>query len=312
MQSLMVRTWEPTMNSKSTPEHIAAFGSAIASYLSGHRHELERFEWAISKECVDKAAELDLVHDLSMKGDFAETSRLRKAVARRAGEIQTRVQGAQRFGQLAELADFVISYWGGVNSNDRATLVKYAQRFNDIETPFAQVHSAAQLRALMPARSGYSFTGIASWSKWLNFVWNDWALIYDARIAFALDAIHFLHCVDAPVFPVPPGRNSQLAALDAESSAAFRWLSAHGDTGAIAPKAKINVLPGSAVIAKEHAYGYYLAVMQAAHALLWPADEQHPLVHTEMLLFCLSIDVIASDFAREMLDRLKPRAGRVG
>jgi hypothetical protein len=59
--------------------------------------------------------------------------------------------------------------------------------------------------------------------------------------------------------------------------------------------------------AEKDAYCYYLAVMEAAHSLLWPSDESRPLVHTETLLFMLSISVIANDFAREMLARLGPQ-----
>lgn len=300
------------MSSTPTREHIEAFGCAVARYLTAHRHHLNGFNWPIEEKCVGEAARRGLLSDLSVNGGFDETNRLRKAVAKEARKIQKLVPPPQRVADLADLAKFVISDWGNLKGNNPATILEYAKRISDIEVPFEQIRSAAQLRAAVPGRQRrglFSFTGIASWSKWLNFVWNDWALIYDARIAFALNVIHFLHEVDAPVFPVPPGRNQQLAALDAESSAAFRWLGGHG--GACPSQSDVSDLLASAPVPGKDAYCYYLAVMDVAHQKLWPSEESRPLVHTEMLLFMLSISIIANDFAREMLMQLKPRAWAV-
>ncbi|HKR44983.1 MAG TPA: hypothetical protein VJU59_35840 [Paraburkholderia sp.] len=300
------------MSSSSTrQQQVQEFGCAIADYLFIHRSKLDGFHWDIKPACVEKAKQQQLLTSMSVKGGFAETMQLRRDVAERARDIYKRGQDSERQTRLADLAQFVIVDWGGLKSNKRETIEEYAMRFtgSDLEYSFEEIQCAEDLRAAVPSarrRGLFSFAGIASWSKWLNFVWNDWALIYDARIAFALDAIHFIRNVNAPVFPVPVGRSPKLANFDAQGTAAFGWLANHanGDFSASGIGARLK----DAMMPERKTYCYYLEVMAAAHHSLWPSPETTPLVHTEMLLFKLSIENVADDFARELLTRLTPPA----
>lgn len=292
-----------------TTEHVQAFGRAVADYLSVHRSKLNGFHWRIEASCGQEGVRRELLSCMSVEGGFAETMQLRQAVAARAREIQAQAELPRRMEDLADLARFVISDWGSLNGNLQKTIDRYAERFTGIHIPFDIIRSAAELQAAVPPRKRrglFSFSGVASWSKWLSFVWNDWALIYDARIAFALDAIHFNCKVDAPVFPVPVGRNPLLANFDAQSSAAFAWVAWSVGANLSASETRSRLV--NAVAPEKEAYGYYLAVMAEAYQLLWPSFESRPLVHTEMLLFMISIEDIADDFAREMLARLAPPA----
>jgi hypothetical protein len=305
---------------KPTTSQAVAFGREVARYLSTCRHRLDDYSWGMEESCIAAARARGLLSDHDFGGGFAETLELRQAVAQRAREIQAGMKGATRVQELAGLAKFVISDWGGVNGNLPETLEEYASRFTDIDTGFDAVVDHESLRSAVRPRSRrglYKFGGIASWSKWLSFVWNDWALIYDARIAFALNAIHFIQAVNAPVLPVPPGRNGLLASLDAESAAAFAWLGSYGSAcpardemvavsvGKTSKDDPLRAWLNKAVVPDQDAYAYYLDVMAEAHRQLW--QEERPLVHTEMLLFKISIAEIAQDFIAEMLARLGQR-----
>ncbi len=271
----------------------------------------------MTKSCIAAARARGLLSDREFGGGFAETLELRRAVAQRSRDIHAGKKGATRVEELAGLAKFVISDWGGLKGNLAKTLEEYASRFTDIDTGLDAVVDHESLRsAVRPRirRGLFKFGGIASWSKWLSFVWNDWALIYDARIAFALDAIHFIRAVNAPVLPVPPGRNGLLASLDAESTAAFAWLGSYGSAcpardemvavsaGKTSKDDPLRAWLNEAVVPAQDAYAYYLDVMAEAHRQLWQGER--PLVHTEMLLFKISIAEIAQDFIAEMLGRL--------
>ncbi|WP_291380652.1 MULTISPECIES: hypothetical protein [Achromobacter] len=301
---------------KPTTSQAVAFGHEVATYLSAYRHRLDDYNWGMTESCIAAARARGLLSDREFGGGFAETLELRQAVAQRSREIQAGKKGAPRVQELADLAKFVISDWGGLNGNDEETIEEYASRFTDIETGFDAVVDHESLRsAVRPRirRGLYKFGGIASWSKWLSFVWNDWALIYDARIAFALDAIHFIRAVNAPVLPVPPGRNGLLASLDAESAAAFAWLGRYGSAcpardelmavsvGNTSKDDPLRAWLNTAVVPGQDAYAYYLELMAEAHRQLWQDDR--PLVQTEMLLFKISITEIAQDFIAEMLAR---------
>ena len=150
----------------------------------------------------------------------------------------------------------------------------------------------------------WQFTNIASWSKWLNFVWPEWALIYDARIAFGLNAIHFLRRLDTPVFPQPPGRNSLLGNLDAQALAVLRRNAVRQETPPNDAKEAAKWFQRQQ-FRPPHAYPIYLEVMSQAHELLWADKEpKPPLVHTEMLLFRVSANQLALKFARAVMKAL--------
>lgn len=302
---------------KPTTSQAVAFGREVAAYLSTYRHRLDDYNWGMTESCIAAARARGLLSDLGFEGGFAETLELRQAVAVRAREIQAGKQGTARVQELSGLAKFVISDWGGLNGNRAETIDAYASRFTDIEPEFGEIVDHESLRSAVRLRNKrelYKFGGIASWSKWLSFVWNDWALIYDARIAFALDAIHLIRAVNAPVLPVPPGRNGLLASLDAESAAALAWQGRYGSAcpareemapvsvGKTSKDDPLRAWFNKAVVPDQDAYAYYLDVMAEAHRQLWQDDR--PLVHTEMLLFKISIAEIAQDFIVEMLARL--------
>lgn len=302
---------------KPTTSQALAFGREVAAYLSTYRHRLDDYSWGMTESCIAAARARGLLSDREFGGGFAETLELRQAVAVRARAIHAGKQGAARVQELSTLAKFVICDWGGLNGNRVETIEAYASRFTDIEPGFDEIIDHESLRSAVRLRNKrelYKFGGIASWSKWLSFVWHDWALIYDARIAFALDAIHLIRAVNAPVLPVPAGRNGLLASLDAESAAALAWQSSYGSAcqarDAMAPLSPgkptkddpLRVWFSKAVVPDQAAYAYYLDVMAEAHRLLW--QEKRPLLHTEMLLFKISIAEIAQDFIAQMLARL--------
>lgn len=93
-----------------------------------------------------------------------------------------------------ELTRFYIADWGGVRRNSDATISDYATAHeNELINKLAR--------------------GIASWSKALALREPDTYAIYDARVAFSLNALQFLFIRenDRVLFPMPPGRNTTIA-----------------------------------------------------------------------------------------------------
>jgi len=220
-------------------------------------------------------------------GGALATQELRSAVARRVQEVHG-LSGAQREAHMAELCGFVIRVWGGLASNSDETIKAYARVFlNTCPPDLSDVRSLSQLRS--HAGCSFPFKGISSWSKWLNFVWSDWALIYDARIAFALNAIHFREGVDARAFRVPAGRDALLSKIDTQSLAGLRYLKRRGEQvpGLATDNKKLVRWMEAALAPEAETYEYYLLVMQRARDVL-DQEESCSLVETEMLLFYLS------------------------
>lgn len=290
---------------------VANFGSAVASYLDKHKDKLDGYSWGMSNGCVDAARKLELLSIDQVQGGFKETLQLREAVAQRVLSIKD--DDSNRMEKLVILADFVIRDWGALSSNKPETIKKYVDRLTGAAISLNQISSYQDLLDVVePAsrRNLFDFSGIASWSKWISFVWGDWALIYDARIAFALNAIHFMSRVDAAVLPEPTGRNALLTQFNAQSLAAFGLISLKNKNSkqadvAIAEVEELKKLLKSTTVRKNETYAYYLEVMTYAHNQLWAkATTTPPLLYTEMLLFMISVEDVAKDFTNEMLVRL--------
>lgn len=94
--------------------------------------------------------------------------------------------------ERAELARWIVSDWGGVRTNDPATLASYIHAFayDDFPTPLQ---------------------GVASYSKILSMINCRQYAIYDARVAACLNAIQYLENAKEPMFfRYIPSRNKAI------------------------------------------------------------------------------------------------------
>jgi len=278
---------------------IEGFAQAVAAVLERYKEDaLQKYDWKIDEDVLTYA-ERELGITVFGHSLLDKTTHLRRHISTDAH------RNWKQRDRLVLLADFVVRRWGGLDGNAEKTIEQYVSRFCEIECHPKDVDGYAKLFAsAKQQRTLWQFNNIASWSKWLNFVWPKWALIYDARIAFGLNAIHFLRGLETPVFPQPPGRNSLLGNLDAQALAALR-------RGAIRQQTPPNDAKKAAKWFQQqqfrapHAYPVYLEVMSRAHELLWADSEtKPPLVHTEMLLFHVSANQLALEFASVVMKAL--------
>lgn len=269
-------------------QEAEAFGDAVAAYLDPHVGILNHLKWKIGKGVPNAAEKLGL-DAVNMDESLAATNALRSDVAKKIREVH-RLDGNLRQSRMHELCNFVIRKWGSLISNKPRTIDAYARKYTSANIrDISGIGSLKELR--VQARCDFPLDGIASWSKWLNFVWPDWALIYDARIAFALNAIHVMKGADARAFPIPPGRDSLLSTLDPQTLAALTYLNRQQKhiPGArdgeyvetLAEWLKAGTIPPA------DAYEFYLAVMQRVQDVIGRA-KLPALVDVEMLLFYLS------------------------
>lgn len=278
------------------------FADEVADYLRPYQDRLARYNWPMNESALLGAERLALAFK-QVDGGVADTHALRAAVAERVREVHL-IPEPDRSNQLEKLCSFVICNWGALDNNKAETIAGYARKFTSASIPdLSQITSLEELKER--AGCNLTFSGISSWSKWLNFVWNDWALIYDARTAFSLNAIHFLRSIDAPVFPVPQGRGRLLSSFDSQTMASLKYLKACGTRPPDTKRSNedfVAWLDGAAV-PKNAAYDYYLHVMRGTSKRLGHCSE-YALAETEMLLFDLSIREIVRDFITSLNDFL--------
>ncbi len=284
------------MNQGDMEREAERFGDAIAEYLEPYVGVPKDYKWKMRKGVPKQAQKLGLIA-MDNDGGVLATNKLRTDVAKKAQEIHS-MPRETRQSKMKELCEFVICKWGALESNKDDTIASYACIYTSTAIKnLSDVRSLAELRA--QAKCNFPFKGIASWSKWLNFVWPEWALIYDARIAFALNAIHVIKGVNAGAFPVPAGRDKLLSSLDTQSLAALGYLNRQRKRIPDVPNGEyVDTLADwlkSGTIAEEDVYEFYLMVMARVRDMIGHMRFR-AFVDSEMLLFYLSNRELLHDF----------------
>lgn len=234
----------------------------IATYLSPYKDRLdELYRWPFDEDIPHKA----FGFTFSGKTPFQKDSELKRQMseaAKRAPSEEVKEQ----------LATYFIKVWGGIISFSNAKAI--IERFNPVS--FSAV----------PAKADFSFKGISSWSKWLSIVCPEWACIYDARVAYSLNAINYISGAKHKIFPMPEGRNTQLNILDITTLLLGKRLSA-------ADSSKPKTIKTSHFVPEAAAYEKYTEVLHSVHSLLWGTSA--PRYYSEMLLFSLADTYIYRD-----------------
>lgn len=175
------------------------------------------------------------------------------------------------------VADYYIKEWGGIRRFDQSQqTVSYFSCYEDSEE--------------RPKDFRPNFSSVSSWSKWASLVCPKWACIYDARVAYSINAINYLSNGEGKIFPAPNGRNTRLGILDVETLLLSNKLRPSDKNN---PKA----IKKSYYLASGDAYIRYLDLLVAVSKELWK-DCNH--IHeVEMLLFALADkNIYAEVFAK--------------
>jgi hypothetical protein len=235
----------------------------LANYLKKYKTKLEaHYDWGIN----DAIPRDRFGFTFSGKTSFAKTLELKQQLSYAAAS-------SSRLEDKYLLAEYIIKDWGGIKR-------------------FSKIHETVQrLEPLRgkdrPASFDFAFENISSWSKWLSVICPNWALIYDARVAYSLNAINFMSGSKAKIFPVPAGRNSTMKLLDSSTLAISLRLNTGEEDSA-------KALRATHLVPDNDAYLCYLDTVTQAHKVIW-ADDDRPIVYTEMLLFALADTVIFRD-----------------
>lgn len=189
---------------------------------------------------------------LSVEGDgwFAKNMDLKKKLCNewKSADKDRRVK----------IATYYVRDWGGIKTNKPATIERYVEILSDGKQP--------------------EFRGVASWSKIAAIVNPETHAIFDARVAFSLNALQFLS--EAGVsgwFPKMGGRNKLIERVKL----------------VIDERAKSQVWP---TVQKEKAYLTYIDLLKSVNAGLESTPGLAPL---EMVLFA-NAEVLAHEIQKKL------------
>jgi hypothetical protein len=162
----------------------------IVQYLMPYKDDLHRhYTWPFDVNIPKNKFGFDF-HGKSI---FTNTQLLKS-------QLQSSAIKARSDDDLKLLAEYFIREWGGVSGFDASSLVGKYKKIS-----FSKE---------MPINFDFDFKNISSWSKWLCIICPAWAVIYDARVAYSINAINYLTGSKYKIFPMPESRNAKINFLD--------------------------------------------------------------------------------------------------
>ncbi|MFG0548922.1 hypothetical protein [Pseudomonas sp. yb_9] len=189
-----------------------------------------------------------------------------------------RAQASTNTHQHGVIATYFIRDWGGI---------KRFSRVDETLSLFSQ-HAGSPVA---PVTFTPPFARISSWSKWASVVCPDWACIYDARVAYSLNAINYMNGAEHPIFPMPEGRNTRLRILDINTLLLTKRLES-GESSDPKRLKQAHFIPDN------QAYLQYLTLVRNVSTLLW--DDTEHIHEVEMLLFALADSDIYQDIFTQL------------
>lgn len=240
----------------------------IAEYLRARRDSLPSlYDWKFDYEIASSEFGLAFSGATSFERTLELKTGLRNLVSSNTSDAEHQ-----------RVATYFIKTWGGIT------------RFSKINETLA-LFSSHKGSTAMPAGFKPSFKLISSWSKWASIICPDWACIYDARVAYSLNAINYLSGSSHRIFPMPEGRNTRLNMLDITTL----LLGERIDPG---ESSDPKHLRKNHYVPEQDAYPLYLSIVRNVSMELW-GDVDH--IHqVEMLLFSLA----DGDIYQEVFNRL--------
>jgi hypothetical protein len=235
----------------------------IASYLTGFKDNLdEHYAWEFDPSIPRTRFGVDCVG----RTWLARTRELKSG-------LNNLIASNDSAEQSVPIAEYFIKTWGGIRGF-RGTK-DTVDKFRDLRGT-----------SVIPADFGFDFASISSWSKWVSLLCPKWAGIYDARVAYAINAINYLYGGWHDIFPTPEGRNTQIKRFDLSTLLLVKKIQ---PSDVSTP----NTLRRKYFVDESAAYKKYVALLGGVSRILWN-DGDH--IHdVEILLFSLADRQVYAD-----------------
>lgn len=242
----------------------------FVKYLENHKSNLESlYTWNAK---IDKLVNLETltesqVIDLNKLTPFEKEINLKKIVGKKLNECFN--SNKQLFDKLCL---WVIKEWGGIKSKDNDGTIKLIGDFLNKKKP--------------------DFNRIASLSKVGAYMFPDRNVIYDSRVAYAINWIILTEKIGNRYFPIPEGRNSKMTAFDMNVLIRLKNISKFktDNINDLDNRLYINNLDKELFISKKEAYHELNMLLKQINHALWKGDaeKENNLYYTEMLLFSIA------------------------
>ena len=179
---------------------------------------------------------------------------------------------------------WIIKDWGGIKGPKDSSTIEVVHEFLELKKP--------------------KFNRIASCSKVGAFMCPDKYIIYDSRVAYALNWIILSENAGKYFFPIPSGRNSKMSAFD--MNVLIRLMNVEkyeaDSVNNLNNKLFISNRDKSLYIKKSEAYVELNKLIKEVNNRLWEEEAREKMLfYTEMLLFSIADKYIYQDITKKVV-----------
>jgi hypothetical protein len=237
---------------------------AIASRLEKYKGNLETlYEWKLNVEKLKDFLSEEKIEELKKySSSFEKQVQLKKLICEKMKETRHLKPAV-----FENLCLWIIKDWGGITGGKSDKVTK------------------EMIRKFLPDCSGME--RIASMSKVAAFLQPDTHVIYDARVAYALNWFILSENAGERFFPIPEGRNSKMNAFDLNVLIRLKHIEKYRIEQEGSLKGKfISTIDNKLYIPAKEAYSELNKTISLISNKLWGGPKM--LFYTEMLLFALA------------------------
>ena len=256
----------------------------IVKFLSPFKNDLAKlYSWnpplngLVEKEIISEEELLeieDAVNKFSKKErNFHQEIKLKSILHKKL------IENVSNKSTFDKICLWIIKDWGGINGAKDASTIEKVRDF--LHSDFSK------------------YDRIASTSKVAAFRFPEDKIIYDSRVAYALNWIILSQNTGEKFFPMPEGRNSKMMAFDMNVLIRLKHIEKYKvqSIKELEPKLYINSIDKSVYLSKKEAYGELNNLIKQVNNALWKGDteKEDKLFYTEMLLFSIADTEIFKD-----------------
>lgn len=251
----------------------------IVDYLTPYIEQLEAlYPWEIPSDQKVKLLENNgIISEEQFKTLYSAKNPFEKNVLLK--EILHEVlENEKERNKRLELYSWIIREWGGIKTGNVENYYEKIEKFLNEPNEDKLI----------------DLNHIASVSKVLSFSKPKDYIIYDSRVAYALNWILLKTNASDKYFPLPEGRNVRLNAYDMGTLIRLNNITYKSYKKENSKKV-ISNLDKTIFIEKSKAYSEMCNIIKRVNALLWKDEKKDFPFYTEMLLFSLADTLIFDD-----------------
>ena len=257
----------------------------IANYLNQFKDKLpELYTWNAK---IEKLIDLGVITQSELNSLNIKTSYVKEIILKKKINLKLHEYYKSNKVLFNNLCLWIIKDWGGILTAKDSDTVQLIKEFLNTDKP--------------------SYKRIASVSKVGAYMFPEKYIIYDSRVAYALNWIILSENAGKIFFPIPNGRNSKMMAFEMNVLIRLKNIDHYApkDITEMDRRLYINQKDKTNYIPEKESYIELNNLIKEISSKLWNSEKSKMLYYTEMLLFSIADREIFKDITNRLTLEIK-------